>query len=525
MKALSNMKIGVKLSLGFASLLVMMLVLVGVAMVGINALRASITRANEEQNESLKPLYEAREALDQTGLAARNAYVFLSDADAQSELKILDQQKALYLKLLQKLEPRLAGLPQFAIVRTGLLQMADELKRPRQYRESGAMEAYRDFLVNDCSPLRRKIVGDINLLIEQIDAQSTAAGAQVERSATDALRFIAMLAAVAILIAVGVAFTITRGLLRQLGGEPAYAMAIAQRIAHGDLAVEVVTRTNDRSSLLHALGMMRDSLAAIVGQVRQGTDAIERAATEIASGNTDLSGRTERQASSLEETASAMEQITSAVRQSAANAVQANELAASASDIAVRGGDMMGNVVATMEDIHQSSVKIVDIISVIDGIAFQTNILALNAAVEAARAGEGGRGFAVVASEVRTLAQRSASAAKEIKELIGASVAKVDSGSDQVKDAGRTMEEIVASVRKVTEVIAEISLSSREQSEGIEQVNDAIGHMDEATQQNSALVEQAAAAAEALTSQAGALARLVSTFKLAPSGRTAHVAG
>jgi len=337
-----------------------------------------------------------------------------------------------------------------------LLQMADELKRPRQYRESGAMEAYRSFLVNDCSPLRRKIVADINQLIADIAGQSTAAGEQSERSATDALKLIATLAVVAILIAVAVAVVITRGLLRQLGGEPAYAMEIAQRIAHGDLAVDVATRPNDKSSLLHALRMMRDSLAAIVGEVRQGTDAIERASTEIASGNVDLSGRTERQASSLEETASAMEQITSAVRQSAANAEQANTLAASASEIAVTGGNMMGEVVATMEDIRQSSVKIVDIISVIDGIAFQTNILALNAAVEAARAGEGGRGFAVVASEVRTLAQRSAAAAKEIKELIGASVAKVESGSGRVKGAGQTMDEIVASVRKVTDVIADL---------------------------------------------------------------------
>jgi methyl-accepting chemotaxis protein len=511
------MKIGVKLSLGFGSLLAMMLVLVVVAIFGINGLRASVERANEVQNERLAPLYVAREALDQTGIAARNAYVFLSDADAQTELKIVDEQKALYLAELQKLETRLADNPYFAAVRTGLLQMADELNRPRQYRESGAMDAYRNFLVTDCSPLRRKIVADINKLIADIERQSVAAGEQSERAATDALKFIATLAGMAILVAASVAFVITRALLRQLGGEPAYAMEIAQRIAHGDLAVEVATRPNDQSSLLHALRMMRDSLAAIVGEVRQGTNAIERASSEIATGNVDLSGRTERQASSLEETASAMEQITSAVRQSAANAAQANMLATSASDIALAGGNMMGEVVATMEDIRQSSVKIVDIISVIDGIAFQTNILALNAAVEAARAGEGGRGFAVVASEVRTLAQRSAAAAKEIKELIGASVAKVESGSGRVKGAGQTMDEIVASVRKVTDVIAEISLSSREQSEGIEQVNDAIGHMDEATQQNSALVEQAAAAAEALTSQAGALARLVSTFKLAPA--------
>ncbi|RAM65576.1 methyl-accepting chemotaxis protein [Herbaspirillum rubrisubalbicans] len=516
MKGWAEMRIGMKLSLGFASLLVMMLALVAVAMLGINSLRSSIERANDVQNEKLEPLYAAREALDQTGIAARNAYVFLEDAEAQKELKIVDEQKAIYLAELQKLEPLLAGNPNFSVVRSGLLKMADELQLPRQYRQGGAMEAYRDFLVNRCSPLRRKIVEDINQLIAEIAGQSKAAGAASESAAKDALHLISLLAVVVTLLAVTVAFIITRGLLRQLGGEPAYAMAIAQQIAHGDLAVEVSTRADDRSSLLYAIRMMRDSLAAIVGQVRQGTDSIERASTEIASGNVDLSARTERQASSLEETASAMEEITAAVRHNAENAAQASELAESASVIAVKGGQLMGEVVATMDDINQSSIKVVDIISVIDG-AFQTNILALNAAVEAARAGEGGRGFAVVATEVRTLAQRSAAAAKEIKELISASVTKVEAGSSLVKGAGVTMEEIVASVRKVTGVIADITVSSREQSAGIEQVNDAITHMDEATQQNSALVEQAAAAAQALTSQAGSLARLVSTFKVAPT--------
>ncbi|ADJ63221.1 chemotaxis protein [Herbaspirillum seropedicae] len=516
MKVLSEMKIGVKLSLGFASQLLLLLALVAAAMLGINSLRETIVYANKLKNEQLEPLYLAREALDQTGIAARNAYVFVSDADAKNELNIVDEQKAIYLQQLQLLEPRLADRAGFAAVREGLLQMAEELKRPRRYRDSGAMEAYRDFLVNECSPLRRKIVANINQLIDQISAESTTAGDTAENAAKQALLFISLLAGLALLIAVVIAFFITRSLLRQLGGEPAYAMGIAQRIAHGDLAVDVVTRSHDQSSLLYAIKMMRDSLSRIVAQVRQGTDSIERACSEISSGNADLSGRTERQASSLEETASAMEQITSAVRQSADNAIQANQLAGSASSIALKGGQMMGDVVATMEDIHHSSVKIVDIISVIDGIAFQTNILALNAAVEAARAGEGGRGFAVVASEVRTLAQRSAAAAKEIKELISASVAKVESGSGLVKGAGETMGELVGSVQNVSKVIAEITASSREQSTGIEQVNDAISHMDEVTQQNSALVEQSAAAAEALTAQAQSLARLVSTFKVAP---------
>ena len=257
-----------------------------------------------------------------------------------------------------------------------------------------------------------------------------------------------------------------------------------------------------------------DKLTEIVSQIKESTESINVASKEIASGNTDLSSRTEEQASSLEETASSMEELTSTVKQNAENARQANQLAAGASEVAVRGGDVVGQVVTTMSSINESSKKIVDIISVIDGIAFQTNILALNAAVEAARAGEQGRGFAVVATEVRTLAQRSAAAAKEIKELIGDSVEKVGAGTKLVDEAGKTMEEIVSSVKRVTDIMAEITAASQEQSAGIEQVNQAITQMDEVTQQNAALVEQAAAAAESMEEQAGNLSQAVSIFKL-----------
>jgi len=259
---------------------------------------------------------------------------------------------------------------------------------------------------------------------------------------------------------------------------------------------------------------MNDSLLKIVREVRLGTDTIATASTQIASGNLDLSSRTEEQASSLEETASAMEELTSTVKQNADNARQANQLAVSASAVAQEGGDVVGQVVATMGSINDSSKKIVDIISVIDGIAFQTNILALNAAVEAARAGEQGRGFAVVASEVRSLAQRSAAAAKEIKVLIDDSVEKVTSGSKLVEQAGSTMAEVVGSVRRVTDIVGEISAASQEQSTGIEEVNRAITQMDEVTQQNAALVEEAAAAAQSLQDQAGKLAQVVGVFKL-----------
>jgi methyl-accepting chemotaxis protein len=267
--------------------------------------------------------------------------------------------------------------------------------------------------------------------------------------------------------------------------------------------------------LLQALKDMNESLVRIVGEVRAGTDTIGTASGQIATGNLDLSSRTEAQAGSLEQTAGSMEELTSTVKQNADNARQANQLVVSASDVAVKGGAVVGQVVHTMGSIKESSRKIVDIIGVIDGIAFQTNILALNAAVEAARAGEQGRGFAVVATEVRNLAQRSAAAAKEIKALIGDSVEKVDAGSKLVDDAGATMNEIVTSVKRVADIMSEITAASQEQSTGIEQVNQAIAQMDEATQQNAALVEEAAAAAMSMQDQAGNLSMVVSVFKLA----------
>jgi len=323
-----------------------------------------------------------------------------------------------------------------------------------------------------------------------------------------------ILGALALLLGVAAAVIITRTLLKQLGGEPTYAAEIAGKIASGDLAVEVSTKAGDRVSVLFAMKTMRESLAKIVGQVRAGTDTISTASSQIAAGNQDLSSRTEEQASSLEETASSMEELTSTVKQNADNAKQANQLAVSASSVAVKGGEVVTQVVQTMESINESSKKIVDIISVIDGIAFQTNILALNAAVEAARAGEQGRGFAVVASEVRNLAQRSAGAAKEIKSLIDDSVEKVDAGSRLVNEAGSTMGEIVESVKRVTDIMAEIMAASQEQSAGIDQINQAIAQMDQVTQQNAALVEEAAAAAESMQDQAGNLSKVVSVFKL-----------
>jgi methyl-accepting chemotaxis protein len=329
--------------------------------------------------------------------------------------------------------------------------------------------------------------------------------------AFDAARHVQLtVSAIAFLVGIGFAVVIGRAIAAPVRA----ALAVAETVARGDLSSKIEAGgASETGALMGALKDMNGNLVRIVSEVRNGTETIATAADQISAGNLELSARTEQQASSLEETASSMEELTSTVRQNADNARTANALARSASDVAGRGGATVRRVVQTMDAITSSSKKIGDIIAVIDGIAFQTNILALNAAVEAARAGEQGRGFAVVASEVRTLAGRSAAAAKEIKALVGDSVGKVEEGSRLVSEAGATMQEIVESIGRVTTIMSDITLASQEQSVGIEQVNEAITQMDQVTQQNSALVEEAAAASEAMREQAYALSQLVATFR------------
>ncbi len=518
----TGLTIGKRLALGFGSVLALMAVLAGLAIHRVGQIDDILIHINDVNSVKQRYAINFRGSVHDRSIAIRDVVLAATGATAQRHADLikkldddyqrsaapLDQLFAARGDILPEEKQALAAIKdverrtQPLIAQLVALRQADNTAEATALLDKQAGPAFVDWLAG------------VNRLIDLEEKLNNDAAAQARALSHSFFAWMLAILAVAAAAGAAAAWFISHGLLRQLGGQPDYAVGIAGAIAAGDLSVPIETRPDDRSSLLYAMKGMRDSLVNIVSQVRAGTLTIANASTEIAAGNQDLSERSERQAGTLEETASSMEELTGTVRQNADNARQANTLAESASNVAQRGGAVVAQVVQTMASINDSSKQIAEIIGVIDGIAFQTNILALNAAVEAARAGEQGRGFAVVAGEVRSLAQRSAAAAKEIKTLIGDSVAKVDDGAKLVDEAGSTMEEIVTSVKRVTDIMAEISHASQEQSAGIEQVNRAIGQMDEATQQNAALVEQAGAAASALQDEAANLARLVSIFKL-----------
>ena len=529
-----NMKVASRLGLGFGlvSVLLAMVVWLGLSRVALIKQRIDdITKVNEVQTKLATSMDRS---ITERALALRNL-LLLSESDGiQVEIKRIAAQTKVYAEADEQLGRMFASQRGTAPEETRLMAQIQQqagLAAPYIGRVAElAMAEKKDdaykLLRTEFRPIQKAWWDLLRELIVLEEKQNADATAEVEQAYQSARTLMLTFGLLALACSAVAAVLITRSVVRQLGCEPDQAVHIANRIAAGYLTDQIDTRPDDHTSLMHAMQAMRESLASIVSQVHLSTQTIATASGQIATGNLDLSSRTERQASSLEETASSMEQLTSTVRQNSDNARQANGLAVSASAVALKGGDVVSQVVDTMAAINGSAQKIVDIIGVIDGIAFQTNILALNAAVEAARAGEQGRGFAVVATEVRNLAQRSAAAAREIKTLISDSVQKVESGNKLVEQAGATMHDVVKSVQQVTDIMGEIMAATQEQSAGINEINTAITQMDEVTQQNAALVEQAAAAADAMQEQAGKLAEVVSVFKLdtAPAAPVARPA-
>ncbi|MDN2697265.1 methyl-accepting chemotaxis protein [Janthinobacterium sp. SUN073] len=523
MNLLRNVSIGVRLGLGFAVILLFSLVITGISVWRLHDV-ATATRTMMEQ-----PLAKERYISDwyskiDSGIRRTTAIVRSADTSLGPYFAEEAKQSSVVSGELQKkIEALISGPQETELFRQvsemrkvylDAREQVSKLKAAGQTEE--AEKAFQAVFVPGSTKYQKVIMN----MLEHQRASIDATAREIDEVAKTSRNLLLALAALALAFGVVCAWVLTMGIVRPLRT----AVEIARKVADGDLTAQIDASAKDETGqLLQALKDMNTSLLNIVSEVRSGTDSIATSSTQIAAGNQDLSSRTEEQAGSLEETASSMEELTSTVKQNADNARQANQLAASAAQVAVKGGEVVAQVVGTMQSINASSNKIVDIISVIDGIAFQTNILALNAAVEAARAGEQGRGFAVVASEVRNLAQRSASAAKEIKTLIGASVEQVNAGSMLVAQAGSTMNDIVDSVQRVSDIITEITAASSEQSVGIDEINRAIGQMDAVTQQNAALVEESAAAAESMQHQAHNLAQVVSVFKL--NGQQASVSG
>ncbi len=521
---LNNLKIGQRLALGFGALLALMAVMFAAAFAQLGVNAASMKEAEEyDRRAALVTQWRGHTELNITRTLAIAKATGMPQVEAhfgplmkETSAQISEIQKELDAAITSGKGKELMG--EVGEKRKAYLDLRKELMALVKNADPIAAET---LLGAKVLPAAQAYLGSMKTVLDF----QLALAAEHAREVSDGLARGQTILAALLVAALALGGLMAWSIARSVTAPVNEAVRAAETIASGDLTQRVESQRRDElGDLLRTVGRMQDSLRTLVGQVRASSDSIGTASTEIASGNQDLSSRTEQTASNLQQTASSMEQLTGTVRQSADSARQANQLAASAAEVAQRGGSVVSQVVSTMDEINSASRKISDIIGTIDGIAFQTNILALNAAVEAARAGEQGRGFAVVAGEVRTLAQRSAEAAREIKALIGASVEKVDTGSKLVADAGSTMNEIVASVQRVTDIIGEITAAASEQSDGIGQVNTAVTQLDQMTQQNAALVEQSAAAAESLKDQAQRLAQVVASFRLASSVEPARPA-
>ena len=510
----NNLRMGHKLWLSVLAIIVLL-----VAVVGFAGYRSSKSQAQADAvTRELATRVESAlkwQGLTETNAARTQAMIVSSDPAVEAEFKDViaatSAQISQVQKSLQAMDLTEADKAQLAKIAAARSAMLDLRKKATQMKSEGRNDEAIALVKQSYNPA---VAAYLQSLRDFVDLQQKYAAQRQSELGSDRMRTVQLAGVMVALVLAGIGLG-AYFLIRSIQQPLAQAQTLAQHIAAGDLsAQETVTRGDEFGDLLRSLYAMSDSLGRMVYQVRQSTDSIATASSEIAQGNHDLSARTEQTSSNLQETAAAMEQFTSTIQQSAQSAQQASSLANGAASVARKGGDVVSQVVSTMEEIQRSSSKIADIIGVIDGIAFQTNILALNAAVEAARAGEQGRGFAVVASEVRSLAGRSAEAAKEIKQLIGVSVEKVEAGSGLVQQAGSTMQEIVQSVQRVTDMIGEITAASTEQSAGIAQVNQAVGNLDQMTQQNAALVEESTAAAQSLREQADQMAQAVSQFKV-----------
>ncbi|MET3108848.1 methyl-accepting chemotaxis protein [Oxalobacteraceae bacterium GrIS 2.11] len=519
---LEKIKVGKRLGLGFALVLLLLIVVTLLGISRMAQIQDRLEKIVNVSNVETRTIIDMRAIVFDRLVSLRNLTLLTDIDDMAPDLAKIKDQSDKYAAADDKLSKMFDANPDTTSEEKSLLaklreQQAAAASLPAKAQELGLAnnpEVATITLIKKLRPIQNKWMETLDAMLSLEDKLNAGVADDAKSAFGTARLWMLLLGGLALIASIAAASLITRSLLKQLGGEPDYATQIASQIAAGDLAVVIDIKPGDERSIIAEMRHMRDSLVNIVGEVRVRTDTIATASSEIAMGNIDLSSRTEQQASSLEKTSSAMKELTNTVKLNADNAREANQLALSASEVARHGGTVVSQVVDTMSSITESAKKIEDIISVIDGIAFQTNILALNAAVEAARAGEQGRGFAVVASEVRNLAQRSAVAAKEIKGLITNSVEKVEIGSKLVSQAGVTINQIVSSVKQVTDIIAEISQASQDQSSDIEGINHSVIDMDSMTQQNAALVEEAAAAAQSLQDQASELAKVVSIFKL-----------
>jgi methyl-accepting chemotaxis protein len=530
----NEISVATRLTIGFGIILAMMLVLSMFSIFKVNAIDNSLQHISEVNNVKQRYAINFRGSVHDRAIALRDV-TLVADGDIGGVTTLIDKLDADYQASAQPLDALFSGAnaknmvkPEerdwLAKIKQSEARTTPLIKKIIETRRAGDIDGARRMMLNDAKPAFTEWLATINGFIDQQEDMTEAESAVARKGAHNFQSLTLALVAIAIAVGAVVAWRVTQYLQRALGAEPSEVKALANAVDRGELYHEVDLRHNDKDSIMAVLVKMSGNLRATVVEVHDAAVAVTTISDQISERNQDLSGRTEDQASSLEETASAMEQLTATVKQNADSARDANTLAQNASDIASKGGEIVGEVVLTMNAIDESSRKIEEIISVIDGIAFQTNILALNAAVEAARAGEQGRGFAVVATEVRNLAQRSSTAAREVKTLIDESVAKIHAGTELVEHAGSTMRDIVNSVKQVSGMVGAITTASDEQRQGIEEVNRAISQMDQVTQQNAILVEQAAEVVGTLQDQASHLNHAVGVFKTERDGQQARPA-